>query len=43
MNGHVFQFEEVVDAIVFFLIETNAELDHITLENYFFQNFCGLP
>ena len=39
----VFEFEKVVDAVVFLLTDTNSELDHITLDNYFFQNFCGLP
>ena len=29
----VFEFEEVVDAVVRFLTETDAELDHITLKN----------
>ena len=37
------EFEEVVETVVRFLTETNAELDHIALKNYFFQNFCGLP
>ena len=39
----VFEFEEVVDAVVHFITETNVELDHITLKNYFSQNVCGLP
>ena len=39
----VFELEEVVDAILCFLTQTNAELDHITLKNYFLQNVCGLP
>ena len=39
----VFEFEEIVYAEVRFLTETNAELDHSTLKDYFFQNLCGLP
>ena len=39
----VFEFEKVVDAVVCLLTDTNAELDHITLKDYFFQNVCGLP
>ena len=31
----VFEFKEVVDAVVCFLIEVNTELYHITLKNYF--------
>ena len=38
----VFEFDEVVDAVVRFLVYTKKELDHITLKNYLFQNFCGL-
>ena len=41
--AEVFEFEEVVYAEVRFLTDTNAELDHITLKYYFFQNLCGLP
>ena len=39
----VFEFKEVVDAVIHFLAETNAEIYHITLKNYLFQNICGLP
>ena len=38
----VSEIEEVVDAIACFLADTNTELYHITIKNYFFQNVCGL-
>ena len=39
----VFEFEEVVDAVFCFLAETNTEIYHITLHNYFLQKNFGLP
>ena len=39
----VFDFGEVVDVVVLFLTDTNAELDHIKLNHHLFQNLCVLP